>query len=121
VGLRSLLNRQAAAARPIEPLARLAKLGRMEEPDEREGDRASSDPHPHRPPPFAEQATRDRTAPSSPVAVGKKRSELVPELAVESSAVESKKTEPRRVAYVWRSQASRERRSQAVDFGNTRF
>ena len=44
MGLRSLLNRQPVAERAAEPLARLAELGRAEEPDEQAADRPSSAP-----------------------------------------------------------------------------
>ena len=101
MGFRRFLVRSDQAEDLLE---QLAELGRAEDPHEQGGYSRT---------PFAEEATRDGAAPLPPVAVDKK--------AAQVSAAESKKAEPRRVAYVWRSQASRERRSQAVDFGNTTF
>jgi hypothetical protein len=100
VGLRRLLNRQAAAERPVEPLTWLAELGRAEDAEEQGGTR---------PPPFADQATRSGAPPLSPVAVDK--------TAAEFSAVESKRpVERRRIpSYVWVSQASRDRRASWAD------
>ena len=102
MGLRSLLNRQAVAEQPAQPLARLAELGRADTPTPT-GVRA-----------FAPLTTQADAAPVSDVGLDKK-----PELVELES---QKKAELRRVpSYIWRSRASRERRSQAVDFGNTRF
>ena len=87
MGLRSLLNRQTPAEPLTEPLTRLAELGRAEDPDEREGDHASSAAPPtHSTGLFAEQATRDRAAPISDVGVAKKVAQV--------SAAKQENTEP---------------------------
>ena len=72
MGFRRFLNRQTAAERPTEPVARLAELGRAESPDEREGD------HPSSPAggyagvlPFADEETRDDAPPVSSVGLNK--------------------------------------------------
>jgi hypothetical protein len=75
MGLRRLLTRQPAAGRPIEPLARLAELGRAEDPHEREGDRLSSRATPTR---LVAQPTREAlAAPLSPVGVEKKSARIL--------------------------------------------
>lgn len=71
--------------------------------------------------PFAQLPARAPAASLSLVETEKKV-EPLPEPVREISAADAKKAGARtRSGYVWRSQASRERRSEAMDFGNTTF
>jgi hypothetical protein len=115
MGLRRLLTRQPAAEPPTEPLARLAEIGRAEDPPAQEGDRASSAASPTGR--LAPPTTQGDPVPISPVTVDKKV-ELVSESAGQVAAAKSKRAvePPRsRSGYVWRSQASRSKRAAWAD------
>jgi hypothetical protein len=113
MGLRRLLNRQASAQRPTEPLARLVELGRAEE-----GVATSATPTG----PFAQLRTQGEAGPTRLVRFDK-TAELV-ESAAEVSTADSKTQveSPRsRSGYMWVSERSRSRRAAWADFVDRTF
>ena len=111
MGLRSLLNRQQ---RPAEPLARLAELGRAEDPPTSPLTPTQPKAHP----------TREAiAAPISPVGLTKKARSNQQRVAVSACPKSVQEIEKRGPLdpRAWRSQKSREARSEAVHFADTTF